>query len=1053
MFNTFFDKINTYLETLLERVSLRKLLIILVLIFVGLAMGLFSIFTYNAIYESIYNERVEKLKYVDDLVIVIFESQNEHVLKKEKTLQQAQNEAVSMIKRVRFGADDYIWLEKYDGTSIYHPLPNYSSDFFVDSQIRKIVEKHGKGYLRYKWQKISETKNKKFDKVSYVEGYKPWQWIVGTGIYVNDISYLVLKSILDGLLPVFMVVLLMIVLLRLLILKSIIKPIDKLAEISYRLSNNDLSVTLPKAKSDTEFGKLYRVFEKFIELFKRENKAAQRERLLRDITGKIRSSLSLEETLSFICEETAKLFDVQRSTIATYYGPVVFHGSDLKNEYKAYPDLKDFMEAPYYFETANYWRAELIKSQKALAFDNISESDTPEYFKQTYESIGAKSIIGTSIKKGENIWGTLVLSEYNSYRHWTNEEKTLLEAIADQVYIAINHAEIYESEKKLVERERLIETVISKAISTFDINQIKQIVKEIGLITKADRCYFVEVDVNKMQGKPISYDGEYLASPDIKTITGYHFQAVDVTKFVEMYLEKRDLIVFDYEALRKDKSNKYEGVNRYSELFSLKSGIGIPFIYMDKLIAVLCIEYVKEKVIPTEDELDFLRILGNQTGMAFSQIQLYQDTKRTAERERFLRKIVEAMRSSLDLGTIKQTIVTEAGRVMDTDRCFILSYDSEEDHFYIDKYSEYLSPNEEKTFINFDTNDLKAQWFIEHFKKNEEVDYYNIDDFIIQNNLQGKPVEGFIREYNVKSCYNTSIYYAGKLLGYLILHYTQDYRAMSEEDLSFLKVIANQAGIAIYQANLYKKTQEQAETEKFNRQILEILRNTLDKGTIKHLFVKSIGQHFKADRVFFSEYDDQNDMYLPVEKKSEYLSGPEQKSFVGYDWSDASVSEYIQPLLDKRELNIFCWDEYIKVNHKSQDFISLFEDADVKSSYNFPVIYEGKIMGYFCIEFTKNECKKLSEEDIGRIRSMCSQAAIALYHAQLYLESQKASVCRAEYIEKLPEEIVKSVNIILDTTILLSKNQYERTIQIEYLNKIIQSCHKLLKLTETTSEE
>lgn len=1052
MFHTLFEKINIYLETLLERISLRKLLIILLLIFVGLAVSVFSVFTYNAIYSSIYKERVARLKYIDDLVIVIFASQNEHVLKKEKTLQQAQKEAISMIKKVRFENDDYIWIDRYDSSSVYHPLPQHASKFSVDSRIRKIINSSGKGYLKYKWEKLDANKEKQFTKVSYVEGYKPWKWIIGTGVYINDIGYLALKTILDGLLSVTLFVLLMIVILRLLVLKSIVAPIDKLAAISLKISKNDLDITLPTAESNTELGQLYSVFNKFIELFKKEKKAAQREALLRDIIEKIRGSLSLDETLSFICEEAAKLFDVQRSTIATYSNPETFQISDIKKEYKFSSELKNYMEGPSFVETANYWRAGLKEASKVLAFDNIDEADVPEYFKNTYISIGVKSIIGTSIRKGEDIWGTLVLSEYNNYRHWSEEEKNLLRAIANQVYIAINQAEQYETEKKLAARERLIGNVVTQAISTFDINQIKQIVKEIGVMTKADRCYFVEVDLNGMQGKSIDYDGEYLVSPDIKTIRGYHFPAEDVQKFVELYLKNRNLMIFDYEELQKEKNTFYDGVKRYANLFDIKSGIGIPFIYMNKLIAVLCIEYMKEKVLPSEDELDFLRILGNQTGMAFSQIQLYQDTKKTAEREHFLRKIVEAMRSSLNLGEIKRTLVTEAGKVMGADRCFILSYDSVSEHFYIDKDSEYLSPNETKTFVNFDTTDPKARWFIDQFKKNEDVDYFDVEEFIAKNGLQSQPVEAFIREYNVKSCYNTSIYYAGKLLGYIILHYTSDKRALSEDDSSFLRVIANQAGIALYQATLYKKTQEQAETEKFNRQILEILRNTLDKGTIKHLFVKSIGQHFKADRVFFAEYDKQNEMYLPVEEESEYLSGPEQKSFVGYDWSDPSAREYIQPLLDKRELNIFCWDDYIENNRKSQDFISLFEDADVKSSYNFPVIYESEIMGYFCIEFTQEECRKLSDEDIGRIRSMCSQAAIALYHAQLYLQAKELAFCKVENVSKFPLQVEESVNDILDKSVLLAENEYERVVQIEYLNKIIQSCHQLLELTKDTYE-
>jgi len=1053
MFKAFFVKINTYLETVLEKISLRQLLIILLIIFAGVAMSVFSIFTYNAIYTSIYKERVARLKYIDDFAVVILDYQHSLVLKKQKTLSQAQKESISMIKKIRFENSDYVWIDRYDGSSVYHPLPQYASNFLVDSRIRKIVGEYGKGYLRYKWEKLNANKNIEFSKVSYVEGYKPWGWIIGTGVYVDDISYLVVKSILDGIVPFLLFLLVTIAILRFIILKSIVKPIDKLADISLRLSKNDLSVNLPIAKSDTELGKLYRIFAKFIELLKNEKKAAQRERLLRDITEKIRSSLDYEDTLDYICKETVKLFNVQRSTVISLPADGNLSMFVVRKEYKADSKLQGLSQVDDFSKASEFWWKYLMNTSSCLAIDNISAPETPKCLEKVYSSIGVKSIITVAIHQNEKVWGCLVLSEYNNYRQWSEEEKTLLQAIANQVYVAISQAETYETEKKLAERERLIGSVVSKAISSFDINQIKQIVNEIGTMVKADRCYFVEVDLSGLQGKPIDYDGEYLASPDIKTIIGYHFQAEDVTKFVEMYLEKRDLIVFDYEELKKNKSKLYEGINKYSELFNLKSGIGIPFIYMDKLIAVLCIEYVKEKVLPSEDELNFLRILGNQTGMAFSQIQLYQDTKKTAEREHFLRKILEAMRSSLDIGTIKHTLVTEAGKVMGADRCFILAYDSVEDYFFIDKNSEYLAPNETKTFVDFDTRELKAQWFIERFKKNEELDYYNIDEFILQNNLQGQPVEGFMREYNVKSCYNTSIYYGDKLLGYIILHYTQSYRAMNEDELDFLRVIANQAGIAIYQANLYKKTQAQAEAEKFNRKILEILRNTVDKETIKHLFVKNIGQHFKADRVFFSDYDSKENMYLPVEDGSEYLSGPKQKSFVGYDWSDPHVSEYIQPLLEKRELNIFCWDDYIKVNSKSQDFISLFVDADVKSSYNFPVIYEGKVMGYFCIEFTKDECIKLSDEDISRLRSMCSQAGIALFHAELYLKAQQAAVCKSEYIEKLPSKIEESVNEILDASTLLAQNEYERAVQVEYLNKIIQRCHQLSELTKDVSED
>lgn len=261
------------------------------------------------------------------------------------------------------------------------------------------------------------------------------------------------------------------------------------------------------------------------------------------------------------------------------------------------------------------------------------------------------------------------------------------------------------------------------------------------------------------------------------------------------------------------------------------------------------------------------------------------------------------------------------------------------------------------------------------------------------------------------------------------------------EAANLLFIVANAISEIAYK-NLELK--EKNEREKFNRKILEILRNILDKETIKHLFVKNVGQYFQADRVFFSDYDSEINMYLPVTNKSEYLSSPEEKSFVGYDWSNDSISEYIQPLLEKRELKIFCLDEYLKDNPKSQGFVSRFKNWDVKSSYNLPVIYEGTIMGYFCIEYTKGGCKRLSDEDISRIRSMCSQAGIALHNAELYLKAQESVETKKEFIKDITNNTLSMLDNVMELLEAISKTEEKCENHVKHLNHIAKIAEKFL---------
>jgi len=229
----------------------------------------------------------------------------------------------------------------------------------------------------------------------------------------------------------------------------------------------------------------------------------------------------------------------------------------------------------------------------------------------------------------------------------------------------------------------------------------------------------------------------------------------------------------------------------------------------------------------------------------------------------------------------------------------------------------------------------------------------------------------------------------------------------------------------------------------------------LDKKTIKRLFVKNIGKYFYADRVFFSDYDMKSKVYLPVDEYSEYLSGPEVKSFVGYDWSCEEAREYIQPLLEKRELKIPEWNEYLTQNQKSQEFISLFEDANVKSSYNFPVLYQDKTMGYFCVEFT-HKVNRLSEEDINRIRSMCTQSGIALYQAELYQKVQESDRVKGEFITNISNKFREPLNNIIEFSAILPKASIDCEKQTEYLNTINETGKKLLDFTnyiQRVSEE
>jgi len=778
-----------------------------------------------------------------------------------------------------------------------------------------------------------------------------------------------------------------------------------------------------------------------MQLYQETKKIAKRESLLRSITEKIRRSLDIDEILSFICEETTKLFNVQRTAITVFPDRKNYEKFIVKKEYKVSKDIRGTEQLNFTKEIFAYWGHNIIETRQVVAFDNIEESDTPSYFKDSYSAVGIKSIMGTSIRKDKDVWGTMVLSEYHQYRQWSEEEKSLLVSIASQVYIAISQAELFEKEKKTAENEKALREIMLASTSTSELKEaLNAIVTKAGKLLMADRCFFVEFDPTGNSNLDIKDYAEYLSSPEIKSHTTRLPAGFETGVLRSRTLNK--ITEYSDDITKDDLPD--ETKHLLIDDMSVKSYIKAPVYHGDIVYGSIVFHYVKELKLITQEDIDVANAIANQSAIVIHKAKLYEITQAQAERETLLRKTFETMRSSLDIDNIKTNIVTEVCRALGADRCFIIEYDKDRDEFSVIS-DEYLAseniPSYKGTNIHQDAPNFAAV-----LKKGENIIINNKEIYVDPDPQKVDAERETIEKYKVNSAFAFPLYYSSELLGAMAIHYVDREHTIVNDEINLLNIIANQISVAIHQAKLYKITQVQAEREKLSRNIVEILRSSLDKKTIKRLFVKNIGKYFNADRVLFSDYDPVAKMYYPVDEYSEYLSGPEVKSFIGYDWSCDEAREYIQPLLEKRELKIFEWGEYIESNPKNSGFISLFENANVKSSYNFPVLYQDKIMGFFCIEFT-HKASRFSEEDISRLRSMCTQSGIALYQAELFQKSQDSDKIKGQFIANISNKFREPLNHIIEFSSRLPKAPVDCEKQTEYLNDINETGKKLLDFT------
>jgi len=115
------------------------------------------------------------------------------------TLNEAKLKTISQIENLRYGTDekDYFWITDFKPVMIMHPyrkdLNNKDLTNFKDPNGKRLfaamVEKvrlNNEGYVDYMWQWMDDSTSI-VPKISYVKSFKPWGWIVGTGIYIEDV--------------------------------------------------------------------------------------------------------------------------------------------------------------------------------------------------------------------------------------------------------------------------------------------------------------------------------------------------------------------------------------------------------------------------------------------------------------------------------------------------------------------------------------------------------------------------------------------------------------------------------------------------------------------------------------------------------------------------------------------------------------------------------------------------------------------------------------------------------------------------------------------------
>ncbi|MDY6988135.1 MAG: cache domain-containing protein [Thermodesulfobacteriota bacterium] len=181
---------------MLDRFRLSTRIVLLGLVII-LAFSAVLAWLYPKIKGQMYDAKYLKTRHVVEAAWSILDYYNKQAKAGTLPLAEVKQKAKEAVKSMRYEGKDYFWINDMEPRMVMHPfkaeLDGETLAQFQDPNGKRlfvamvdICEKEGAGFVDYYWPKPGEPHP--VAKVSYVKGFPEWGWIIGSGIYVDDVE-------------------------------------------------------------------------------------------------------------------------------------------------------------------------------------------------------------------------------------------------------------------------------------------------------------------------------------------------------------------------------------------------------------------------------------------------------------------------------------------------------------------------------------------------------------------------------------------------------------------------------------------------------------------------------------------------------------------------------------------------------------------------------------------------------------------------------------------------------------------------------------------------
>jgi PAS domain S-box-containing protein len=446
---------------------------------------------------------------------------------------------------------------------------------------------------------------------------------------------------------------------------------------------------------------------------------------------------------------------------------------------------------------------------------------------ESVSEIGKEKTLATPIKLHDQIIGSLGIQETNGGHGWSPNEIALIEAVSDQVALALENARHFAETQKSAQQRQVLNELARSLATRLDVTTVLEETYW-GASRLVDTTNFYIAFHDPTTGTisfPLAVENnervQWQSRQAESGLTEYilqNKQPVLIQRNLDEWLKEHEITLFGMDAL---------------------SWLGVPLMVGDRVLGVIAVQSTTTPDAYSERDRELLTAVASQTAIALQNARLFRETESALAQTEVLYRVGEIISQ---LGGLEETFEALAHVLVDQ-----LGYTSA----WMALVDEKTQTLQGLAGTGVSEDMIQSQVPLDAQLRNPAVQVILTRSPIVINDVatddRAADLSPEARD-SLGRLLETPILVGIDAAGVIAVSRPKNMPEITKQDVEVLQAIADQAAVALQNIRLLQATQRRAEQEHRIHEITTKIRRSSNVATILQTAVEELGQTLQTDR-------------------------------------------------------------------------------------------------------------------------------------------------------------------------------------------------------------